>query len=468
MSDIHKEHNDIDGDLQAFQSLAQALLKAEAEEPVIEPMTASQILDRIDLSLGKDSTDDEHLLSQLKKIILSTPRTSTNMFFNQLFGGRQSKAVLGELLAVLLNTSMYTFKVGGPQIVIEQEILDNMARLAGYDQQSGGTIAPGGSMSNLMAMIMGRDQKSPNIRKQGVRKPMTLYTSEQSHYSIPKNASFIGVGRDQIRFIKTNNKGEMDPDDLERRILLDLNEGYEPFLVNATAGTTVMGAFDPINEIADIAYKYELWLHVDGAYCGSVLFSKQHKHLLDGVSRADSFSVNAHKMLGVPLTCSLLLVKEKAHLYESFSNTADYLYQTGNDHLNPGKVSLQCGRRNDALKFWTLWKSLGTEGLGKAVDHQFRLAQVARDYVREHPDYELYNYDDTIAICFNYKGISAEEICTRLYEEGEIMVGFGRFREDTFIRLITVNYALGEEELMNFFKRLEVFVDEHILTHSEV
>ena len=117
--------------------------------------------------------------------------------------------------------------------------------------------------------------------------------------------------------------------------------------------------------------KYNLWLHVDGAYCGGVIFSRKYRHLVDGVKRADSFSFNAHKMLGTPLTCSVLLVKNKENLSNSFNNDAKYLYQTDKDDFNLGKTSFQCGRRNDALKFWTLWKSIGTKGLEKMVNHQF-------------------------------------------------------------------------------------------------
>lgn len=465
---MSKTSNNIKEDLKTFERLAESLLNAEDKTPVIEPLSAKEITEKLDIGLNENPCENDELEAALKGIMLSTPRTATKMFFNQLFGGRQSKATLGELTAVMLNNSMYTFKVGGPQILVEQEIIHKMIDLIGYDENGGGTIAPGGSMTNLMAMIMGRDKFNRDIRKNGVSSKMTMYTSKESHYSIPKNASFIGIGRYQVRYVMTNERGEMDPDALEKAILEDQSKGNQPFMIIATAGTTVMGAFDPIEAISNIARKHDLWLHVDGAYCGSVIFSQRHRKLLDGLSEADSFSVNAHKMLGVPLSCSLVFAKDKKNLYASFSNNADYLYQTDNDDLNPGKISLQCGRRNDALKFWTLWKSIGTQGLGQAVDHQFHLAKVARDYVRNHPDYTLYNFEDTIAVCFNYKGIPADEICTKLYEQGEIMVGFGRFEDEVFVRLITVNFSLSEEELMKFFEKFEAFAEEKILSSAEV
>jgi sulfinoalanine decarboxylase/sulfinoalanine decarboxylase/aspartate 1-decarboxylase len=313
-------------------------------------------------------------------------------------------------------------------------------------------------MSNYIALIMGRDAKDPECRFKGISKPMIVYTSKESHYSTSKNVSFAGMGRNNIRYIKADAKGRMIPALLEAQIIEDIENGCLPTYVNATAGTTVLGAFDPINAIADITEKYKIWLHVDGAYCGSVIFSEKYKHLVEGVERSDSFSYNAHKMLGTPLTCSIILVNDKKQLHDSFSNDADYLYQTDGDDFNLGKTSFQCGRRNDALKFWTLWKSMGSQGLENIIDRQFELANVALDYIRSHPDYTLYSFDESISICFNYKDIDPTELCTALYANQETVVGFGSFQEDTFVRLVTINANNEKEDILHFFKVLEDFV----------
>jgi sulfinoalanine decarboxylase len=134
------------------------------------------------------------------------------------------------------------------------------------------------------------------------------------------------------------------------------------------------------------------------------------------------------------------------------------LYQTDGDDFNLGKTSFQCGRRNDALKFWTLWKSLGTKGLEQIVDQQFNLADVALDYIRSNPNYTLYSFDDSISICFNYKNIDPMALCTALYEHQITVVGFGSFKEDTFVRLVTINANNEKQDILNFFKVLEDFV----------
>jgi sulfinoalanine decarboxylase/sulfinoalanine decarboxylase/aspartate 1-decarboxylase len=455
-------------DLELFNEITNKLLEKEKEEPVAEPIDPSKLFETLDLELEDQPTDQDKFQNALKEIVLNTPRTATNQFFNQLFGGRKGKAVLGDLLAVMLNNSMYTYKVAGPMVGVEKEIMHKVRDLVGYPKTADGTIAPGGSMTNFMGMLMARDKFNESIKNDGVSQKMTLYTSQESHYSIPKNAAFMGIGRNQVRYVPTDERGRMDTAKLKDLIEADKADGCHPFMVIATAGTTVLGAFDPIDEINEICKEHNMWSHVDGAYCGSVIFSENYRHLVKGAKNADSFTLNAHKMLAVPLSCSIIVVKDKKYLYDSFSNDADYLYQTDGDDYNLGKISLQCGRRNDALKFWTLWKAVGTSGLGELVDHQFELAQVARDYVRDNSDYKLYSFDESISVCFNYKDIPADVLCSKLYKNAELMVGYGQYEDEQFVRLVTINSSISKQDVLDFFESLETFANEHLKAESKV
>ncbi|MEM9545288.1 MAG: aminotransferase class V-fold PLP-dependent enzyme [Bacteroidota bacterium] len=449
--------------LDIFRELVDELLEDETKVPVIKPIPIDKLFEEIDIELREEGMSDEDFIPILRKLILNTPRTATKMFFNQLFGGRNGRAVLGELLSVVLNNSMYTYKVGGPQIGVEKEIIAKISGFIGLNPTtSEGTLAPGGSMTNLMGLLMARDRKDPQAKMDGVSKKMTVYTSTESHYSLPKNMAFAGIGRNNIREIPTDDYGRMSMVDLEITIQQDIKKGYVPCMVNATAGTTVLAAFDPLREIGNICKKYDIWFHVDGAYCGSVMFTDNYRHHIDGSELADSFTLNAHKMLATPLACSIIVTPHKQALYESFSNKASYLYQTAEDDYNPGKISMQCGRRNDTLKFWTLWKSIGTRGIGRLVEHEFELAQKARDYVADNPNYTLYNTGDSIAVCFNYKDKDPKEICNKLYAHGEIMIGYGKFRKQEFIRLVTVNSGNTHVDVMAFFKKMEDFVENYL------
>ncbi len=447
-------------ELDLFNRLARLLVQHEQDEPVVTPIPAEELHKTLHISLGDAPASDNEFEEALEALVLNTPRTASRKFFNQLFGGRTPRATLGDLLAVMLNNSMYTYKVAGPQVGIEKEILRHVRALAGYGPKADGTFAPGGSMCNFVAMLMARDAHNQRIRQEGVQGKLISYTSSESHYSVPKNAAFLGLGREQVRYVACNERGEMLASDLDRQIQGDLDNGFQPFFVNATAGTTVLGAFDDINAISEVTKKHNLWLHIDGAYCGGAIFSNDYKHLLSGLEKTDSFSFNAHKMLGTPLSCSILITQDRKHLHDSLSNDASYLYQTDSDDYNLGKTSIQCGRRNDALKLWSLWKSVGTSGLEKMVNHQFHLADVAREYVRNHPDYTDFSIDNSVSVCFNYKGIPAQKLCTGLYESGRLVVGYGSFGDDEFVRLVTVNAGNSPEDILDFFADLEKYVAE--------
>ena len=363
--------NNINKDLVLFNELINLFIEDEKETPVSKFFNPDQLESKLDIRLKKEPISSDSLKAHLLKLILNTPKSSSVKFFNQLYGGRHSKAVLGDLLAVFLNNSMATYKIAGPQVGVEKELLRKICEIIKYPVSSGGTFPTGGSMSNFMSLVMARDRKDPNAKNLGITKKLVAYASKNSHYSFSKNISFAGIGRKNIRYVKTNSKGQICVDDLLKLIERDIRSGYVPFYLNATAGTTVVCAFDKIPELSPICKKYKMWLHLDGAFGGAVIFSKKHKHLVEGVSDTDSFCFNAHKTLGAPLSTSVLVVKNKIHLLNSFKNNASYLYQTHKDEDNLGQTSFECGRRNNALKFWVMWKAIGSNGIEKIIDTQF-------------------------------------------------------------------------------------------------
>ena len=451
-------NNNILEDLELFNEITKEFLNEEKTTPASKFISPENIMKEIDLKLDKRPLDNEKYKKLLIQLINSTPKSSSKHFFNQLYGGRHSKAVLGDLLAVILNTSMATFKIAGPQVIVEKTILETISNLVGYSNESGGTFPTGGSMSNFMSVVMARDKIDLSINKRGMSKTLIAYTSDCSHYSIAKNASFAGIGRENVRYILSNNRGQIDIISLEKEIKKDIERGLTPFYLNATAGTTVLGAFDPVKKLVNICKRYKIWLHLDGAFGGSVIFSKNLKNLVEGIENVDSFCFNAHKTLGAPLSTSVLLVKKKKYLYKSFDNDAQYLYQTHDKDYNLGSSSFECGRRNNALKLWSMWKAIGTEGMSNIIERQFKLADFARKYVKNNKNYRLFSFENSLSICFNYQDIDPKDLCSKLYKNNVLLVGYGQFKNQKFIRLVIVNIQNNEEEILNFFKNVEDFV----------
>lgn len=409
---------------------------------------------------GRQGRSEAEVFELLRTIVAQTPRSSDPRFYNQLFAGRLPIATAGEMLASFMNVSMYTYKAAGPNVLLEWELVKRMLELAGIPEGDG-TFLPGGSLANLVGMLLGRNQAAPEMREQGApAQRLITYVTAEGHYSVTKNAGILGMGRGNVRAIEADASGKLRPDVLRQTIQADLKAGHLPAVVVATSGTTVRGAFDPINEMADICQEFGIWLHIDAAVGGAMLLHPVERAQLSGIERADSITWDAHKMMGVPLTCSGLLVRDPAILTQSFSEAADYLFQADNDLINPGKRSIQCGRRNDALKLWAAWQHLGDEGWAKRLDRQLQLARYLAKQVAAHPALELCEEPSLTMVNFVAPGKSSPQICEVLHTRGDAIVGFGDCGGVQSIRMVTMNPDVTEAQLDRLIDEIVAVADE--------
>lgn len=431
---------------QAF-ALAVSQIEAEHDLPRRGDSTPDGLRGELGIAIDPAGSSFAEVVAKLRRILAETPSAASPRFFNQLFGGRDPIAVVAEMLTPLTNTSMYTYKVAGPQVLVEREVLARMTAAVGYERGEG-TLSPGGSLANLTALLIARNEAVAELREGGLTgERLTVYTSAEGHYSIRKAAGILGLGRSSVRGIETDDHGRMRVAALAAALAADLERGHRPVLINATAGTTVAGAFDPIAEIAEVARAHDVWLHVDGALGGSVVLSERHRHLVEGAERADSYSWNAHKMMGVPLPCSALLLARKGLLQRHLNESADYLFQSEADELNPGTRSLQCGRRNDALKLWAAWQLHGDRGYERRIDRLFELARHAARRVDADPELELVMPPPSINVCFTVGDKSSAAICERLDDQGRLLIGHGEANGRRAIRLVCVDPELDEGDL---------------------
>uniref|UniRef100_A0A8C0TIZ4 Cysteine sulfinic acid decarboxylase n=1 Tax=Canis lupus familiaris TaxID=9615 RepID=A0A8C0TIZ4_CANLF len=356
-----------------------------------EPEELKQLLD---LELRNQGEASEQILARCRAVIRYSVKTCHPRFFNQLFSGWDPHALAGRIVTESLNTSQYTYEIAPVFVLMEEEVLKKLRALVGWSSGDG-VFCPGGSISNMYAVNLARYQRYPDCKQRGLRAlpPLALFTSKECHYSIKKGAAFLGLGTDSVRVVKTDERGKMIPEDLERQIGLAEAEGAVPFLVSATSGTTVLGAFDPLEAIADVCQRHGLWLHVDAAWGGSVLLSQTHRHLLDGIQRADSVAWNPHKLLTAGLQCSALLLRDTSNLLRRcHGSQASYLFQQDKFYdvaLDTGDKVVQCGRRVDCLKLWLMWKAQGGQGLERRVDQAFALAWYLVEELKKREGFEL-------------------------------------------------------------------------------
>nr|XP_022320598.1 glutamate decarboxylase 1-like isoform X2 [Crassostrea virginica] len=333
--------------------------------------------------------DLHQVLSDCKETLKYCVKTGHPHFLNQLSTGLDVVGVAGEWLTAAVNTNMFTFEVGSVFVLMENTVLRKMRSFIGWGEQEGdGIFTPGGTMSNIYALLLARHRKFPKIKEEGMYsgQKLVVYTSSQSHFSIKKAAIMLGIGLNNVCSIPCDERGRMKVDELEKAIEETLADGGVPLMVSATCGTTVLAAYDPVDRMADICQKYKIWLHVDGAWGGSALLSKKYKHLLKGVQRCDSMTWNPHKMMGAPLQCSAILIRKSGELLAANALCADYLYQTDKFYdvsYDTGDRSIQCGRHNDVFKLWLMWRSKGDNGFEDSINKIFHLSRYLEQRVKE-------------------------------------------------------------------------------------
>ncbi len=430
------------------------------ETQVVQYQNPESLRTKLDLSIPEQGVSHDRFIVLLETYLAYSVRTGHKQFFNQLFSGFSLPGFLGEVFTGLTNTSMATYEIAPVATLMEQILIQEINSSIGFNEGEG-TFVTGGSNANLIAILCARNKVLPKAKHQGVQsKTLTLFISDQAHYSFLKAANLLGIGLDNVIKIETDSKGRMIPQALEDAIVKSLELGRTPFFVGATAGTTVLGAFDLLPELSQIAQKYHLWFHVDGAWGGTVLLSDRHKHLLSGSELADSFTWDAHKLMGLPLICSAVLMKHKGMLYQTVSSeNTDYLFHEHEDSAyDLGLMSLQCGRKVDSLKLWLSWQYYGKRGYEQKIDWLFQMAEYATQKVNDCIELELMAPTQYLNICFRYVDSNQAdldqlnlELRDRLVKSGKSLVNYASLNGKIVIRLVLANPDINQADLDQFF-----------------
>jgi glutamate/tyrosine decarboxylase-like PLP-dependent enzyme len=307
---------------------------------------------------------------------------------------------LGDIMTSAYNPHAGSWMQSSSASCIEQKVIEWMCMQAGYPNTSGGIFVSGGSMANLTALTVARNVKlSEDNYGKGV-----AYVSEQTHSSVSKGLRIIGFRANQIRKIPTDAAFRMDMLALKEAITADLDSGNIPFAIIATAGTTNTGSIDPLNEIAGLCKKYNIWLHVDGAYGASILASSKYKKLLNGIEHSDSISWDAHKWLMQSYGCSAILIKDKKNLVNCFHTHPEYLNDATieDDQTNYWDLGPELTRPARSLKLWVTMQIMGTDAISNVIEHGFQLTEWAEDELKKYQHWEIISPAQQAIINFRY------------------------------------------------------------------
>jgi aromatic-L-amino-acid/L-tryptophan decarboxylase len=318
--------------------------------------------------------------------------------------------VWADTLTSMLNQNAGAWRNGPTSATIEARVLRWLCDLLGYGPNSYGTLASGGSEANLIALKCGRDNAHREIKNVGVRvasADLTIYASEQCHYSIEKSADILGMGRDLVRKIPTDSQFHIELDALRDAIASDRAAGKIPCCIVGVAGATSTGVLDSLPELAAIARENNCWYHVDAAYAGALAFSDKHKSKLNGIELADSITIDPHKWMFVPFACGATLVRDgKLVLRDAFDITVEYLAEDRGgadvefDFFRYGQMGT---RRFNSLKLWMAMKFMGRKGYAETVERQIELTKHLAGRIDQLEEFERVSPVETAVCCFRFE-----------------------------------------------------------------
>jgi len=378
--------------------------------PVSTPLTAEDLARRFDEPLPRDPQSVGDVLARLERDVLPDCNRLTHpRSMGHQVSAPLPVAVWTEALTAAVNQSGAVWEMSPVGTVIETQVVRWMCALAGFGADAGGTFTSGGTEATFAGLLAARQFAMPDAWTNGVgANPPVVVCGEHSHYGVSRAIGELGVGTNHAVVIPSRDY-RMDTEALARELARLEREGRKVMAVVATAGTTATGSFDDLDAIGRLCEERGIWLHVDGAHGASALLSAAHRHRLAGIDRARSIAWDPHKMMLMPLTASVVLVKDEADLEAAFSQRAPYLFHASDGRRwDQGLRSFTCSRRIDAFKVWVAIQRHGAEGFGAIYDHLCANASALHAAVCARPDFEALHDPQSNILCFRWVGDSTE------------------------------------------------------------
>lgn len=347
----------------------------KGEGPVSTLLDKATLAQRFDEPLPMEMQPLDEVVRRLETDVMP----DINKLMHPGYMGHQVSAPLAaavwtDVVISATNQSVAVWEMSPVATVIEERVIRWMCDLAGLGPRASGTFTSGGTEATFTALLAARARKYPDAWRTGWfgKQPPVLVHGEHAHYAVHRAAGAMGLGTDNCIAVGSTPEFKMDPAQLAVVLERLHKDGRDVLAVVATAGCTAVGAFDDLEAVAELCERYGHWFHVDGAHGASALLSEKHRWRCNGIERADSMAWDPHKMMLMPLSAGMVLVREGKDLERAFAQSAPYLFHGADSEveLSPdlGKRSFQCSRRADAMKVWVALQRFGVGGIGALYD----------------------------------------------------------------------------------------------------
>jgi aromatic-L-amino-acid/L-tryptophan decarboxylase len=430
--------------------------------PVLATPEPGALIDRLPKHGPEHGEPMDGILKDFRELIVpGLTHWNHPRFFAYFAITASGPGILGEMLAATMNVQHMLWKAGPSATELEQVTLGWLREWLKLPPEFFGMIHDTASTATMHAILAARELAAPEARLTGQHPRLILYLSDHAHSSVDKGALVVGIGRDNLRHIEADAEFRMNPAALEAAIEKDLAAGNKPFCVVATTGTTATTSADPVTEIAAIAKKYQLWLHVDAAYGGPAALVEEYRHLFNGIEQADSLVLNPHKWLFTPVDLSILYTRRPEILQRSMALAEVPAYLQVPQHeraLNYSDYTLNLGRRFRSLKLWFVLRYYGREGIVRVLREHMRLAQALAGWVREDDRFELSAPVPFSLVCFRFKGTDDQnrELFEKINASGTAFLSSTVLHGKFVLRWAIGNLATTEQDVRETWEAIQV------------
>jgi L-2,4-diaminobutyrate decarboxylase len=369
-------------------------------------------------------------------------------------------SLAAESIITALNQSMDSWDQSPSATYVEEALVEFFTKKIGYSHEADGVFTSGGTQSNYMGLLLARNKACEtyflvNAHKEGLpfeARKLRIICSEHAHFTVQQSAAQLGLGTNAVVTVSTDDEQKFSIDDAREKLKKLRQEGFIPFMMVATAGTTDFGSIDCISEMAQLASEEGLWLHVDAAYGGALLFSHQYRSLIDGLQMADSITIDFHKLYYQSISCGAFFVKNKQDFHR-IAYYADYLNPEEDQEegiINLVEKSVQTTKRFDALKLWMTFKLMGTDLFGKMIDYTIDLAKETACLMNSDPYFEVLANPEINAVLFRYIPFQRKEdreyvdkinlkMQRAFYENGELIMAKTKQNGEVYLKFTMLN-----------------------------